>query len=86
MFKDLQHLVHVWKAINCQVSPTIEYTLPPLSKCQVSYFEISACAEYKSFVITLLFSLSKGHITFTCLHIPCLDYFRNLKHLNSFLF
>ena len=54
MFKNLQHLLHVWKAISCQVSATIEHTLPPLSKCQVSYFEISA--EYESFVIfTLLF-------------------------------
>ena len=63
MFKHLQHLLHVWKAINCQVSATIEHTLPPLSKCQVSYFEISA--EYESFVITLLFSPSKGHILST---------------------
>ena len=62
MFEHLQHLLHVWKAINCQVSATIEHTLPPLSKCQVSYFEISA--EYESFVITLLFFLSKGHIIY----------------------
>ena len=59
MFKNLQHLLHVWKAINCQVSATIEHTLPPLSKCQVSYFEISA--EYESFVITLLFSRKRPY-------------------------
>ena len=80
MFEHLQHLLHVWKAINCQVSATIEHTLPPLSKCQVSYFEISA--EYESFVITLLFFSQKA-----ILHIlPCLDYCRNLKHLNIFCF
>ena len=67
MFEHLQHLLHVWKAINCQVSATIEHTLPPLSKCQVSYFEISA--EYESFVITLLFfSLKRPYYIYLFTH------------------
>ena len=69
MFKHLQHLLHVWKAINCQVSATIEHTLPPLSKCQVSYFEISARAEYESFVITLpFFSLKRPYYIYYLAH------------------
>ena len=66
MFKNLQHLLHVWKAINCQVSASMEHTLPPLSKCQVSYFEISA--EYESFVITLLFSRKRPYYIYLLTH------------------
>ena len=83
MFEHLQHLLHVWKAINCQVSATIELTLPPLSKCQVSYFEISAEYEYESFVITLLFFLSKGHITYSIL-FRLLQKFETSKFLFCF--